>query len=163
MCHSVTAWAIPPLRLKQLNGIEPSWIHLCFSYNDMSQCPLLPPSLRPPPLHPAPTHPSSPPADGCDVAGCTAAKREALRDVGGLCFPGDRGCPAAADGQAEESAAAGTESQGELIYRLDSDRHRAVEPWYYTYGRFPQELNKLHTRNVLVKFLWPKWWRWNVT
>lgn len=76
---------------------------------------LCPSSLRSPPLLPAPPHPSPPPADGSDVAGRAAAQPEALRDVGGLCNPGDRCRPAAADGQAEESAVAGAQSQGEAL------------------------------------------------
>lgn len=71
------------------------------------------PSLTPsPPVLPAPPRPSSPAADGGDVAGCSAAEREALWDAGGLCLPGNRGGPTAADRQAEESAAAGSEGQG---------------------------------------------------
>lgn len=89
-------------------------------------------SLRSPPLLPAPPHPSPPPADSSDVAGRTAAKREALWDVGGLCFPGNRGCPAAADGQAEESAAAGAQSQGECFICLYSNeaQSRSVKTMY---------------------------------
>lgn len=71
------------------------------------------PSLRSsPPLLPAPPRPSSPPADCGDVAGRSPEKREALWDAGGLCLPANRGRPTAADRQAEESAAAGAESQG---------------------------------------------------
>lgn len=89
-------------------------------------------SLRSPTLLPAPPHPSPPPADSSDVAGRTAAKREALWDVGGLCFPGNRGCPAAADGQAEESAAAGAQSQGECFICLYSNeaQSRSVKTMY---------------------------------
>lgn len=52
------------------------------------------------------------------MAGRAPAKREALWDAGGLCFPGDRGHPASADGQAEESAAAGAEGQSEFTVFL---------------------------------------------
>ena len=65
-----------------------------------------------PPLLPAAPRPSSPPADGGHVAGGTAAQRQALWDAGGLCYPGDGGGPTAADGQTEESAAAGAEGEG---------------------------------------------------
>lgn len=70
-------------------------------------------SLHSPPVLPAPPRASSPPADSSHVAGRTPTVCEALWDVGGLCFPGNRGRPRAADGQAEESAAAGAQSQGD--------------------------------------------------
>lgn len=73
------------------------------------------PSLASPPLLPAPPPPSSPPDDSGHVAGRSAAEREALWDAGGLCFPGNGGCPTAADGQTEEPAAAGSESQGDTF------------------------------------------------
>lgn len=65
-----------------------------------------------PSLRSAPPPPSSPPVDGGGVAGDPAAEREALWDAGGVCYPGDRGRPTAADRKAERCSSAGSEGQG---------------------------------------------------
>lgn len=69
------------------------------------------PSLTPPVL-PASPHSSPTATDGGDVAGCSAAEHEVLWDAGGVCFTGNWGSPTAADRQAEESSATGSEGQG---------------------------------------------------